>query len=236
MELDLSGGTRLIWLPLDLPARELEAMSGWLSPDEHERAARFQFPRDRDRYIAGRAAMRAILGQALDRDPARIRFCYGSRGKPALEPHPLDLHFSMSHSQGMAVLALQFHDEVGVDLEMIREVPDALSIAGRFFAPEESRVLEAATAPHERDLVFAQYWTRKEALLKSIGHGLSFPANTFVVPSGELIGPLAIALRHGDERHARWLLPTPPCPPGYVTALATAGGPRPVAQIDSPLD
>jgi 4'-phosphopantetheinyl transferase len=235
MGLDLSDSTQVIWLPLDLPARELEEKARWLAPGESERAARFRFSRDRDRYVATWTGVRAVLGKVLNRDPASIQFGYGPFGKPALEPEDLarQVQFSVSHSQGMGLLALQAEDEVGVDIEAVRSVPDALAIAQRLFTAEESRVLEALP-PGERDLVFARYWTGKEALLKSIGRGLSHPVNTFAVPPGELTEPLLIELGDAGARQSRWLLPMPPSLPGYVAAIATAGGPRPVRRIAPP--
>lgn len=223
---EASGGTQLIWLRLDLPAQALEEMTRWLSPDERQRAARFRFSRDRNRYIAGRAGVRAALGQVLGRDPATLRFSYGPQGKPVLDRDTgaTPVHFNVSHSQGVALLALHAEAELGVDIELVRPVPDALAIAERLFAEEECRVM-AVLSPDERDLVFARLWTRKEALLKSIGRGLSHPANTFAVPPDELVRPVEIELRDGSARHTRWLQPTPAPPPGYVVALATAGGP-----------
>ncbi len=235
MGLDLSGGTHLIWLPLDLPAHDVETMARRLSQDEHARAARFRFARDRHRYIVGRAWLRVVLGHALDLDPTIIRFGYGPQGKPTLdkEQAPSGVQFNMSHSQGMALLALQSHDEVGVDIEAVRPVPDAVDIARRLFTEEEGRIL-AAHPPDERDLTFARYWTRKEALLKSIGRGLSHPVNTFAVPEGELAGPVKVVLREGSTTYDRWLMPMPPPLSGYVAALAIGGGLRPVHQTPAP--
>src|SRR5262245_339928 len=63
-----------LWvIRLDLDARMLDAARRVLSADEHQRAHRFRHPRDAARYVAGRGALRMILGEYLALDPARLR-------------------------------------------------------------------------------------------------------------------------------------------------------------------
>src|SRR4030095_6058437 len=51
-----------VWrLALDGMIPDGRALEPWLSADERERARRFRFTRDRERYLAGRAALRGIL-------------------------------------------------------------------------------------------------------------------------------------------------------------------------------
>ncbi len=77
------------------------------------------------------------------------------------------------------MLAIARHG-VGVDLEAIRPVPDALMLAERFFAPDEIAALRA-TPPARTAEVFLRYWTRKEAYVKACGDGLSIPPESFSV-------------------------------------------------------
>ena len=171
-----------------------------LSDDELARMGRFAFERDRGRFAAGRAALRFLLGDVLDRDPASLRFSTGPHGKPWLGDDP-ELAFNLSHSAGSAIIAIdraRRHRTIGVDLELRREVRDAMSLAQSCFDEDELDALAACDAA-ARDDAFLQGWTRKEACLKAGGAGFSAGA----IPStGIDVSPRHVVLPDGT--HA-WL-------------------------------
>jgi 4'-phosphopantetheinyl transferase len=70
---------------LDLPPDSLEEARATISVDERGRADRFRFPRDRDRFIAARAALRRLLVRHVNGDPRQLRFTLGPYGKPELD-------------------------------------------------------------------------------------------------------------------------------------------------------
>jgi 4'-phosphopantetheinyl transferase len=214
---------------LDPPVPRLGDFEELLSRDEAERADRFRQEHDRRRYVVGRAQLRTILACYLNREASELQFVYGSQGKPVLRDvggHER-VRFNLSRSNDLGVLAMQVDDDVGIDLECVRPFPDALDIAKRLFATEEYETL-CALPPAERDAAFFSYWTRKEAVVKSIGLGLSHPVNTFVVRPlpGAAVERLVIGGPDGNA--VRWLLTVPPPSEGYVAALATSGVPRPL--------
>ena len=90
-----------------------------LSADETERARRFHFDEHRRRFMAGRSAMRLLLGDCTGTDPADIRFSYGPYGKPALPEtgNPLAIRFNFSNTHSRALLAVATDRDVGIDLE-----------------------------------------------------------------------------------------------------------------------
>lgn len=147
---------------------------GILSAAERERAARFVFVRDRDRYLAAHAALRRLLADRTGTSPAALRLATGAHGKPFLEA-PAHCSFNLSHSGDLALVALAPDGEIGVDVELLRPVPDATALAERHYTPAEREAL-AGTATAGRDLAFLIGWTRKEACLKAIGSGLSIEA------------------------------------------------------------
>ncbi|MDM0043200.1 4'-phosphopantetheinyl transferase superfamily protein [Variovorax dokdonensis] len=160
---------------MDLDAPVPPAALAWLSDDEQARRGRFVFARDRDRFGAGRAALRWLLGTVLDRDPQSLRFDSGPHGKPLLADDPL-LPFNVSHSGGTALFAIDAgrrHGAIGVDIELRRSVPDALPLAQGLFDAREQADLAACAAGAERDDAFLRAWTRKEACLKAVGAGFS---------------------------------------------------------------
>jgi 4'-phosphopantetheinyl transferase len=137
-----------------------------LDAGERARAARFVFDRDRARFVAGRAALRAVLAGYLGADPAGLAFVLGPHGKPAVPSGP---PFSFANSHGRALCAVGLDREVGVDVEQLRDVPDADGIARSVFTAEERAAWRAAGCGSG---AFLRLWTRKEAALKALGIGL----------------------------------------------------------------
>ena len=232
----LGHGEVHIWrAALDLPPAQMATLSLLLSDDERDRAARFRFDRDRDRFVAARGLLRTLLGRYLGTEPGAIRFVYDCRcgsphcrpehRKPALAPACGDwLRFNLSHADGLALVALAEVREVGVDLERIGEDQpwgELAELAGAIFTPREFADLSALPA-QECHAAFFACWTRKEAYTKARGIGLSAPLDQFVVPiatpdHGAFAGVLA------DSSGMPWSLYDLAPGHGYVGALAVAG-------------
>lgn len=214
---------------VDLPPSQVERLAQLLSNDERARAERFRRAEDSEHFVVRRARMRAILGRYLKQEATGLRFCYGAQGKPAFPPDAEGnrIRFNLTRSQGLGLLAVQVDEDLGIDLERVRPFPDALAVARRLFAPAEYEALRSLPS-EEHSIAFFRYWTRKEAVVKSLGRGLSIPVNAFTLSQnpGESAELLIVAAEGGAT--PRWSLPVPePCS-GYVAALATAGAPRPV--------
>ena len=156
--------------------KDLEAL---LSSDEKNRAYRFHFSEDKNRFIAHRALLRLLLSRYLGVEPLELRFSYNPQGKPLLEnTSRAPICFNLSHSQELALYAFTMGREVGVDIEALRLVPDAEKIAERYFTGEEAQRLREAPS-HLKNEIFLQLWTAKEAFIKALGMGLSMPLNQF---------------------------------------------------------
>ena len=76
-----------IWrVCLDLPVDSMTGVAvleSTLSEDESQRAARFHFPTDRDRFIAAHGALRDILSRYLHLDPRQLSFSTNAYSKPS---------------------------------------------------------------------------------------------------------------------------------------------------------
>ncbi|HXS47179.1 MAG TPA: 4'-phosphopantetheinyl transferase superfamily protein [Solirubrobacterales bacterium] len=144
-----------------------------LPPDERERAANLQ-PGARRRWIAARRALRLVLGRYLGEDPARIVLRLGSHGKPALAPSPPPLHFNLSHSADLALLAVTLNREVGVDIERIQPDRKVVELA-RIGLDSEAAATVRDAPPLARTGVFHDAWVRREAIAKCLGVGLGAP-------------------------------------------------------------
>lgn len=112
-------------------------------------------------YIELQRALRLAFG-IDDTSP----FAYGAHGKPSLARHP-GIHFSISHCR-QAVGCLLSNRPCGLDIERIRPVNPALI---RYtMNPGEAQAIHSAPSP---ELMFARLWTRKEAVLKLLGTGIT---------------------------------------------------------------
>jgi len=145
-----------------------------LPREERERAARLHRPATRRRWVAARWALRGVLGHYLDEDPAGIELRVGGNGKPALAGFPAPLHFNLSHSDELALVAIAREREVGVDVERIESRRDLLALAQRALGPAQAADV-AATLPPDRSAAFHAAWTRREAIAKCLGTGLGAP-------------------------------------------------------------
>ena len=152
----------------------LESCADCLSSAERERAARFKFAWDRNRYLIAHGALRSILATYLGVDAAAIDFNSGPAGKPKLAGKLASeaLEFNLSHSGEIALIAVTRSNEIGVDVECIREDFAFKPIAQRFFTAKEVASLQDLPVDLQRE-AFYKCWTSKEALLKAKGTGLS---------------------------------------------------------------
>ncbi|HWM64146.1 MAG TPA: 4'-phosphopantetheinyl transferase superfamily protein [Solirubrobacterales bacterium] len=168
----VSSGVHVWRVDLDAPPALDPAA---LPPAERERAARLLLPLDRARWLAGRVALRRVLARYLDEKPERIELVLEGRGKPVLARRHPPIRFNLSHSGGLALVAVTAGREVGVDVEAKESGRDFLRLA------ELGLDAEAATAvrdapPEERGDVFYAAWVRHEAAVKCAGSGLGSPA------------------------------------------------------------
>ena len=152
-----------------------------LSTEEHARAGRFVFDRDRRRFLASHAGLRHVLAQAVGMRPEMLNFCVGPHGKPRLTGAGAALNFNMSHSADRALIGLATDPtlgELGVDLEVDHAVDDVWLLARAQFTPAEVSELRAV-APAWVHRHFLIGWTRKEACLKAVGSGFSITSDCF---------------------------------------------------------
>jgi medium-chain acyl-[acyl-carrier-protein] hydrolase len=216
----LGAGDVHVWrVSLDQPEECRSELRELLSADEKERARRFYFPRDRDRFVVGRGTLRALLGRYLSHKPRRLHFTYGAHGKPALAGR---LRFNVAHSEGLALVAVARDREVGVDLERVRPEVATQEIARRYFSALENQALQALPRPL-RALGFFQCWTRKEAYVKATGAGLALALDRFDVSLQPGQPAALLANRDAPAEVWRWTLRQLSPGPGFVGTLAVEG-------------
>jgi 4'-phosphopantetheinyl transferase len=126
---------------------------------------------DRERFLTGRAVVRAALAEGRGCPVAEIDIVVGpsdgpAPGRPYVAGGP---SFSISHSGRWVLVAVSSHGSVGVDVEGVGGVATSLD-----------RVLHAVPAAEApaggwTPASFVRAWTRREAVLKAVGLGLLAP-------------------------------------------------------------
>jgi 4'-phosphopantetheinyl transferase len=183
---------------LDVDPAERENYAAMLRPEELARAARFRFARDAERYVVRRGKLRELLGARLGCAPSEVPLNTSRFGK--LSVAGSDLRFSLSHSNGVVLYVLGRDAEIGCDIEWRRPELAKEGVAERFFSDRELQSLR--DVPRSRWVeAFFNCWTRKEAFVKALGFGVSYPLKAFDVslapgePAALLRGPLGWLLR-----------------------------------------
>jgi 4'-phosphopantetheinyl transferase len=145
-----------------------------LSRDEKDRTKKLLYEKDRRNYTACHGILRVLLGRYLKTTPGTVRITSGRNGKPELagEFGSSGLFFNISHSEGLALFAFSQERAIGVDIEYMGNITDFEKIADRFFSPGE-RLAMRISPDSERKETFFTIWTRKEALVKATGEGVS---------------------------------------------------------------
>ena len=164
----LAPGQAQIWFArLDEMRGRIPEYSALLDEEEQQRADRFRFPIDRERYIIGHGMLRMLLSRYTGIDPIEIRTDRGKHGKPFLPDR--SIHFNLSDTKDAVLIAFALDDEIGADLETISRTVDHEAVAEHYFTRRE---VEWINASDDRKRRFLELWTRKEAVLKASGVGI----------------------------------------------------------------
>jgi 4'-phosphopantetheinyl transferase len=152
---------------------QTEVWQQLLSKEERQRLNRFSHPDSQYNYLYSRVALRNILSGYLKTSARELALIVSPLGKPQVAPdtYPLDLRFNLSHTRGLALLAVTRGQEVGIDIEMMGRQRNIKALALRYFAPTTNSELSMLTAERQEE-AFLQLWTQFEAYKKAKGEGL----------------------------------------------------------------
>jgi 4'-phosphopantetheinyl transferase len=167
--------------------KSIETLKKWLSSVETERMVRFHQVKHQHAFLISHALKRAALADVLGLNPAELEFGIGSHGRPYLLNQGQEIYkglgynhlqFNLSHTNGMAAIAVSENAYVGLDVENLdRNMPEAAFAARFFTASEHDDILAHALTPGSHRLL--EYWTLKEAYIKAEGLGISIGLDTF---------------------------------------------------------
>jgi 4'-phosphopantetheinyl transferase len=179
-----------------------------LSEEERARLTQYRSRDAAERYVVTRSLVRTVLSDRLGIAARELRVSRTDMGKPVVAA---GVHFNVSHSGDLILLALSDQRAVGVDVERKREVQRVQAMVKRWLTAREradlDRLVQRGATPSD---AFLRVWSLKEAGLKALGVGISGSAGAPIhtidaQPLDALLDPLS---RDDDE--------------GYVGAVAFA--------------
>jgi 4'-phosphopantetheinyl transferase len=196
-----------------------------LSKQERERADRYRRDRDRTVFVLARARLRELIAERLSIRPNEVEFRFGMNGKPSLTPEFAagDLRFNVSHSGDVVAYAFSIGKEIGIDIEAIRDFPDADRVAMHAFSECERRSYYSL-AGEKRAVGFFNCWTRKEAFVKALGLGLSCSPDRFDVSLEPEEPAEILRLDELPGHRCGWRIEAGPKIDGFATAIVIESG------------
>ncbi|MGQ9847560.1 MAG: 4'-phosphopantetheinyl transferase family protein [Bacteroidales bacterium] len=139
-----------------------------------EYSNRFVREQDRNRYVVTQYFLREFLSYYLKIDFDKVEISYSKSGKPYLNDKiNSNLKFNYSHSGDYIIYAFTSDDEIGVDIEEIKDIPELDELSRTHFSDEEQSIYFELKNPDRKKQLFYKIWTRKEALLKAAGSGIT---------------------------------------------------------------
>ncbi len=182
-----------------------------LSVEETEKSKRFVREEHTINYVCNHRFVRNVLAVYLNILPSEIKFSITDLGKPFIENS--NLFFNVSHSKNQALLAISKDGEVGVDIEYMKDLQDAITFSNYSFSDEEKAMI-FKNKEIDKDVLFT-FWTFKEAYIKATGTGLSVD-----------ISKINLSDFYGNEVHKfrndTWTLKRLQADEGYKAAFAIA--------------
>ena len=185
-----------------------------LSDAEKTRASKMHFTEHQHRTAAARFVLRSLLSKYLDVSAADIELQQTDKGKLFLANS--ELKFNLAHSHEYAIYAFALNCDVGVDIEQQRDNIEFDGIAKRVMSSQEYNYWSALAAEEKNELFF-QIWTRKEALIKCTGDGLSGPLKDLSTIDSE--GEICRTVNYANQTQLD--LTDLSAPKNYYAALAS---------------
>lgn len=185
-----------------------------LSLREKNRADAFIKPIDKNRFVAAHGILSLLSKQIMGTNAQIVLNEYG-------KPHFLDsdLQFNISHSGNIILLAFAINAPIGVDVEEEREIDNLECLAKNYFHQDEILSLEGLDAG-ALSKAFFSCWSKKEAVIKALGLGLSLPLNSFRVTLKPIFGDWELEL--ASQFPQSWTLKAFEPQKGYFAAIAAA--------------
>lgn len=210
-----------VWeIPLEEPPLPISDLWGCLTGEERARAEGYRVERPRQQFVIARGLLRILLGRFLNQVPELVALSVTGVGKPILAGTAQFPHFNVSHTDGLALIAIT-HRPVGVDVERMRPIADADGLVARFFSSFE-RDSYRSLPPDLREAGFFRGWTSKEAAIKAAGLSVSC-LDDFDVELDPRQQARLVSARQPRLSASRWAMASWRPRKGYAATVAVEG-------------
>lgn len=173
-----------------------------LPADEQERIRRYHRWDQAQKTLLATLLARRLLGRRLGRPGESLRIRRDPFGRPYLdgEPH-WEGDFSISHSGSWVVCAVVDRGRIGIDVQQVRPVNEGIFTLC-LSSTEREKLLQwpVGTQLHG----FFTLWTLKEAFVKALGQGLSYPLTDIQFDALALRRGRVVRIETGDPLQAGW--------------------------------
>jgi 4'-phosphopantetheinyl transferase len=229
-QIDFDGDRVEVFTASRAPERSLECVQHVVSKADWIEIDRVRHPSTRAQLIAARIALRHALSHTVaEAVPATAwRFARTSLGRPYIEPDLPQVHFSVSHTDGLSVVAVSRKRPVGIDIEAARTSTDD-DFVRAFLSRREQMAIRRLPEAQRRHAVI-DLWSLKEAYAKLLGIGLAadFKSFEFHLHPARLMSHCEAADGSRRTRFRTWQV----AGPGGLCRLALAVGQPPESQVD----
>lgn len=181
--LQLSAAYIDIWFcQLQQLATDINKFYALLTDKECQRAERLKIEWQRQQFVITRGYLRQRLAWLIGTEPKAIAFTYLEHGKPVLnqQQQHSGITFNVSHTQGLALIAISQENSIGIDIETVNRSIDIEKLVQRFFSSAEQAEFNTLPAVLRTRAFFA-CWARKEAFIKATGAGIAYGLDNFDV-------------------------------------------------------
>lgn len=169
---------------VDLHSEFSADLAALLSPEEQQFAKTFRNEKLKTQHLAVRIAVRQILATYLNQATGKINIAKTIHGKPYLLDYP-QIQFNLSHSAETLLVAISEIGAIGVDIEYAKPSRrDFSGLVTKCFAKAEQDYWQGL-AESDKLSEFYRFWTRKEAFVKAVGHGISMGLQECEIVSGK---------------------------------------------------
>ena len=208
--------TSVFRVDIDANLSHLTKLYNLLTAEEKERADRFLQNHDRIRTIIGRGVLRILLGRFLSLEPSQINIMRDNNKKPCFEQAGFPkISFNISHSGKWIILSFNNFSN-GVDIEHVNASFDYQNLLQITCNEDEKIYIKGSLKPVDS---FFELWTRKEALLKATGKGLTDDLSLIPGLNGEHQSPQEVI-----SSDKSWNIYTFWVDANYLASLAVHGG------------
>ncbi|MGD9153662.1 MAG: 4'-phosphopantetheinyl transferase superfamily protein [Gammaproteobacteria bacterium] len=224
-----------IWyINIDDYQTRVDSLINYLDNHEIKRAQQFKFAKDRNSFICSHAILRWLLSKYCNCDQKKIIYNYNTFSKPDLNNNH-NIHFNLSHSFHRAVIAITQNTPIGIDIEFMQPKPILDNLAERFFSAYEYN--EYKILPQQqKTLGFYNCWTSKEAFVKALGMGLSFPLKNFTVNLNPKFKAKILSVEHQQKNIDTWQLRRFIAENQYCIAVAWSGPAKIIQAYETSFD